>query len=340
MEDTGRSQIRHASYCRKKVRSPLKPRKKSCLACIKAKTRCDALLPSCSRCLERKFTCLFQIQSQAPKPSANCTELLCMRHRNPSSGIEHSLGENPDASLLPSQIPPTIYASRGPFEPNTTESPSRTNSKSPNWLGSLFEGTGSLQAELAIYDEQFMDVDQDLLQTPILYDQFPLPEISPQHFPVRGHVFPLFTDLGEASSEAWLPAPHRVSMDHRSLDVLNGPVAEPALRAPKSFFPKRVRNSRLRLNSTYVVSTLRAYPSLILPGSSLPPFIHQHCIINTAGQDGGVVYPSLPGPLSACSTIMTMWSVKNKSNSPVIWRAIRVEQERLSEEVRSTQAIS
>lgn len=62
-----KSQLRHIAYCRR-TRSRLRPRKKSCLACIKAKTRCDLVFPSCSRCAARKLSCEYEAPSPLQDP--------------------------------------------------------------------------------------------------------------------------------------------------------------------------------------------------------------------------------------------------------------------------------
>ena len=46
-------------------------RKKSCQKCRTAKARCDLLLPSCTRCLERRISCQYD-GSHAPLRSGAC----------------------------------------------------------------------------------------------------------------------------------------------------------------------------------------------------------------------------------------------------------------------------
>ncbi|KIV99143.1 hypothetical protein, variant [Verruconis gallopava] len=41
------------------------PRRKSCSACVKAKRRCDMLLPQCTRCFQKKANCVYN--GQAPR---------------------------------------------------------------------------------------------------------------------------------------------------------------------------------------------------------------------------------------------------------------------------------
>lgn len=58
------------------------PRRKSCMACAKAKRRCDLAFPACSRCSLRQLDCHYPslIQGNAPSsipttPDLNCLDL-------------------------------------------------------------------------------------------------------------------------------------------------------------------------------------------------------------------------------------------------------------------------
>ncbi|KAH8684915.1 hypothetical protein BGZ60DRAFT_398670 [Tricladium varicosporioides] len=102
-------------------------------------------------------------------------------------------------------------------------------------------------------------------------------------------------------------------------------------RPQKAFWPRKKGDSRFSLNRHFVLCTLRSYPHQILPGKSLPPFIHPQSLINSTQEDG-VIQKSLPVSLAACAAIIQMCSVKDESNALFIWRAIRMEQERLSAE--------
>ncbi|KAI9742856.1 MAG: hypothetical protein M1818_003585 [Claussenomyces sp. TS43310] len=104
-------------------------------------------------------------------------------------------------------------------------------------------------------------------------------------------------------------------------------------KAPRAFWPRAVRDHQFSLNRSYVLCTLRSYPHMILSTQNLPPFIHLQCLIDIP-RDDGVIHKSLPGSLATCAAITQMWSVKNESNAVFIWKAIRMEQERLSAEVR------
>jgi hypothetical protein len=107
---------------------------------------------------------------------------------------------------------------------------------------------------------------------------------------------------------------------------------EPVLRAPRAFLPKPLHYHQLSLNRKYVICAVSSYPQMLLPGKSMPPFMHPQCLVEEPDQEGRVTR-SFPEPLAKCAGIVAMWSVKNRNNGVFIWRAIRAEQERLSEEV-------
>jgi hypothetical protein len=97
-------------------------------------------------------------------------------------------------------------------------------------------------------------------------------------------------------------------------------------QAIKAFWPKAVKWRQLSLMRKYVLSTLRTFPHIMLSDWALPPFVHRLCMIEEKRD-------SHPGPLSRCAGIMALWSTKNENNKHYIWKIIRMEQERLAEEV-------
>lgn len=109
-------------------------------------------------------------------------------------------------------------------------------------------------------------------------------------------------------------------------------------KAPKSFTPRISETNQFSLNRKYVLSALRSYPYMILPGKSLPPFIHPQCAREIARGDG-MGERSLLGPLATCAAIVQMFTAKTESNTIFIWKAIRMEQERISAEVCNTSSL-
>lgn len=126
---------------------------------------------------------------------------------------------------------------------------------------------------------------------------------------------------------------HEAAPDHQisNLDIMKALMfPEFNAKALKAFWPRRIRDNQFSLNKAYVLNTLRSLPSMLVPGKGQPPFIHPQCLTNG----------SPPGPLATCAAIVQMMSVRNESNAVFIWKAIRMEQERLSSEVCAIPAFS
>jgi hypothetical protein len=188
--------------------------------------------------------------------------------------------------------------------------------------------------ESVSYDpEAFNAADNSIFQDPDMFGSLSLASVTTQCVLGRKHTSP---DLVHHLSEDILLADHRHSTNFSSLEVLNSLGLEPALRAPRAFWPKTVRYRQLSLNIKYVICTLSTYPHMMLPDKGMPPFIHSQWLVREFDQDGRVTQTSLPGPLATCAGIIALWSVKNGNNSLFIWRAIRAEQERIAEEVGVT----
>ena len=96
----------------------------------------------------------------------------------------------------------------------------------------------------------------------------------------------------------------------------------------RAFAPKRPRSKEMSLISKYIGSTLRKYPAMMLDATP-PPFIYHQCMASK----GHFEPNALPGPLPRCSGIVAMWSTKNANNQHYVWKILRIEQERLSEEI-------
>ncbi|RDW82486.1 hypothetical protein BP6252_03598 [Coleophoma cylindrospora] len=109
-------------------------------------------------------------------------------------------------------------------------------------------------------------------------------------------------------------------------DSLPFDIIEP--KFPKAFQPRRLLNQQISLNRRFIICTLRSYPSMLLSGTRLPPFIHPKFMVKASEHSSAE--RSLPGSLGMCLSIVNWYSVKNKENSEYIWRAIRMEQERIS----------
>lgn len=100
---------RHGYYCRDKKGSNRRLRLRSCLSCIKAKTRCDTGRPSCARCESRIIPCVYP--GGRPRSNAdNATSSAIVNGNAAAEDKDSTLAwpttisrESTDAALLPTE---------------------------------------------------------------------------------------------------------------------------------------------------------------------------------------------------------------------------------------------
>lgn len=199
-----------------------------------------------------------------------------------------------------------------------------------SWSSTLSDGVDSSYATLSTFPEDF---NRNVVRSPDKFGDMSFLGLSPQQSPEKGLISYAPMTISKVPAEGNLFPGHRYSADFSNLQALSPLGIQPAFRAPRVFWPRKVRYRQLSLNQKYAICTLRSYPHYLLPGKGMPPFIHPQCQIQKVSQDGRVAQTSIPEALAKCAGIIAMWSVKDKNNSVFIWRAIRSEQERLSKEV-------
>jgi hypothetical protein len=90
------------------------------------------------------------------------------------------------------------------------------------------------------------------------------------------------------------------------------------------------------LTTKTIFGQVAAYPSLLVSGLTLPPFIHSKCALN----DGSTYncakaqkHECLGKTLSICAALVGMWLERTPASSPFIWETIYKEIARLDREV-------
>lgn len=295
-----KSQIRHSSYCRKRAKNPPKPRKRSCLSCTRAKTSCSADLPACSRCCRKGIACEYQDSRSAVKPPARLVRPVPEKALSPS--IDNSSSLEPFADPFPLT-----------FSDISSDGAGLVDGTSSSLTGAF---NGSVD-----YFPQYPHISDGLPESSILsYEVFAGNEIalSPIH-------------STKSQPEVMFLLDSTKSMPNPNSRIFDPLGSAPSLRVPRAFKPRTIRNWRLSLLRRFVLANINAYPAAMLPGKGFPPFIHAQCPV---GESHKYTDPkSIPRPLTTCSGIVAMWSMKNESNVSFIWNSIRGEHERLAEEV-------
>lgn len=275
---------------------------------------------------------------QLPKPPIGLSDQQEAHNVVPASGtlLSSAISLNP--------FLPTYSGESLSYDLGYTAALDVTSSNSPRPLDTFNSSITHLAGADNSYDvlpasaEDFDITKTDVFKSPVAFGDMSLPPIMPENVLERQEISSTLTSHSETPSEGVLFANHKHLTLLSRLEALNRLVTQPVLRAPRSFRPRQVRYRQLSLNRKFVICTLSAYPHMLLPGKGMPPFIHPRCLIQGSDPDGHVAQ-ALPGPLATCAGIVALWSVKNRTNSVFVWRAIRAEQERLLEEVYSTQSV-
>lgn len=240
----------------------MRSRKRACQACTKAKARCDASLPHCSRCLARSLTCDYA-------PDSHTQYQLQISKSRTSHAISQGALDYPVDTLRNHQVTnldiveTRAYHDYDPY---------------------------SVTTNVANFDSVKNDAEE---------------------FQLTG-------------GEAWEFSDETESVTQDSLTTLFP-------RPLRLFIPQCFAGSKSPLTQRYLLCTLRSYPVMMLRGQN-PPFIHPRTIFDEP-EDFGPRRKMKAGPLAVCNELLQMFTMKNRDNVVQIWRAIRMEQERLLSEV-------
>ena len=215
------------------------------MVCIKAKTRCDLLYPSCTRCSSKNLSCIYEQPHSSKAPAA----LLPI-----------PTDQDAEVALNSSFV--------GDF---TSDLPSHNTmlALSPSSLHNSFV----LADEFTSSDSSQDGEDWNLRLSEIF------PEYTERRLTQEGNrlIQPIqnfaHDDFG-LSIDLW-------DYEQGFVDTgftLNYITPKP----PRAFLPRQVRDRSSLLNGNYVMCALRAYPFRIIPGQELPPFIHAYCSADTS----------------------------------------------------------
>lgn len=239
----------------------MRSRKRACHACTKAKARCDAAIPHCSRCSARSLTCdydpnshtQYQLQTAKSRTSHPISQAL----NYPVDTLRNQQATNLDI------VETRAYHDYDPY---------------------------TVTANATDFDSVKTDTE----------------------------------DFQLTGGEAWDFSDENESVTQDSLTTLFP-------RPLRLFIPQRFACSKSPLTQRYLLCTLRSYPVMMLRGQN-PPFIHPRTLFEDP-EDFDPGRKMKAGPLAVCNELLQMFTLKNRDNVVQIWRAIRMEQERLFSEV-------
>ncbi|CZR61487.1 uncharacterized protein PAC_11383 [Phialocephala subalpina] len=291
---------RHVRYCRTKAKDGVSTRRKSCVACIKAKTRCGMTLPSCSRCSSKGLQCLYKSANAPSSPEVQGVhvEEPALVGAAPPLLAEIALDSSPSATGQVRSPRDLWYLSSGNgFDHNL----------STNTWQDLYSNAETNNIEGPIFPNEILDLHSFSWNYPS--DTF-LPQIH--HFKDRVVLGSFYV------IDVQLPS---VELDTKTIlekrDVRAGPHGSTLGRA-------------------YCMTALRSYPAMLCSDvGTLPPFVHARSRPRNKSRYVDDETVALPEPLEICISIMRMYTAKTPGNLPFIWHTIGAESQRIEGNYRS-----
>jgi hypothetical protein len=123
------------------------------------------------------------------------------------------------------------------------------------------------------------------------------------------------------------PVIDQVSHVPQALTPLFSIPPTPSMYSPRSLISRPSMTDGLKRTTNLILHTLKSYPKMMLHHNTLPPFIHPRLISSNVDNDD-------MEPLLNCMSLVHMVKGGVKGNKKLFWRNVRIECERLREEVR------
>ena len=314
-ENAGKSYLRHGSYCRK-AKARVRSRKKACVACTKAKTRCNLIYPECSRCVAKNITCGYGqtvpvgslVTSNTPSIQTEMPLHLQISPKLDSAVTSLQLGSTTTKPFTPSQNSMSDFVTVLPFESNIWNFEPVDNTSTYIENPTVEEDS---TGELAI-SKFFGSID------------------SVSTFPNESQLTFLHSLPAALLADGIGLSPDLPNIEDWNTFGFDEIMPE----SVKLFSVRKAPKRQLSLSRSYLLCTLRSYPHMMISHQSLPPFIHPYYGYggNTSRNEIDTHQYGL-APLNNCAAIVKWYSAKNQDNIGFIWGTIRMEQERLLAEV-------
>lgn len=125
--------------------------------------------------------------------------------------------------------------------------------------------------------------------------------------------------------------PNQATPTDMGSEATSDPFDQMMIEPPQPFAVKWF-DKNFTLNRSFVLTTLKSYPFMMLPDQVPPPFIHQHFAFQESDNLSKGRKVRQP-PLQNCVAIVRWYSVRDEDNTVFVGNTIRVEIERLLKEV-------
>jgi hypothetical protein len=293
---------RHGYYCRSRPADQRKSRKRACAACIISKVRCDVQTPSCSKCQLRGLSCVYA----GLRTAANSQDGTAV-------------------NLRPGDFQPADQTTVIVHDDQTTASNiSQTVGFLANQGNNVFDWDmlnmtnfdPSLPQESAeLYDQwdvaRFTSASTDPVDTFSSLKGFNFQ--APPHYPSTS-----------SSTSQTLSALGQDSNSNPSISYIIS-----SYHSIRSFAPRTMTRGKSQGGEVLLMQILKSFPKMMLRRETFPPFIHAHCTSADLVSNSS----ELIEPLANCMTVAQLFYSATGSSRKLVWRMIRMEIERVVQDV-------
>ncbi|TFB01577.1 hypothetical protein CCMA1212_006392 [Trichoderma ghanense] len=296
-------------------------RKKSCVQCRRAKTRCTLTLPRCSRCTSKSLPCEYT-GAAVPRMAPYSVLPVQATPATHSDTLQHA----GDLRALAGQAAAPGYAvmeSLGTVPSSSSASASASSSSA----GQMATPLHSARADWPPLHVEFAPEPSH----PATLDTFAMNLISPCQ-----NILPLLNTI--------TMNPPSSPDDEDTL--LRNPVTGSGTQSDFLLHDKtsRILTKRRALTASSVLATrailgqVCSYPAMLVSGHALPPFIHSRCsldddLTHDCAREGR--HGCLGTTLGVCASLVGMWMDRTAVNSSFVWGTIYNEVARIRREHES-----
>lgn len=260
---------------------------------------------SCISCARRKVRC----DNKQPECSRCMSKAVKCYYPGTMSAHRRPRIDSSDSTLIETQNIAVALAKAPPY----VEAPQEPRNDSDSLLNSMVPTSNleleDLGGEFINWDDPDVDL-ADFLNPQVDDENTRYPLIRPS--PFRRHSMPSM----DQEVQSW----QSVSASNISIPT------QPSYSIRRLIQRPRVKAAAQR-TTKLILHTLKSYPMMMLRTSTLPPYIHPHLLSSD-------IEESHLEPLSNCMSLMHMITGPVRGSRKLFWRNVRLECERLLQEVR------
>ncbi|KAH8669456.1 hypothetical protein BGZ60DRAFT_35522 [Tricladium varicosporioides] len=333
------SRNRHVLYCRQKRLQPIYSRKKACSRCRQARTRCDQVIPQCSRCKLKNVECIYD---EVPLNTAS----LQLPQIEPPSNTNPRKTSTLDCTQYPVNRARSVYISNEISDVETWHDSIASQplempyvaSTSTNDQAPLIPVDHETSLEWSTSNQDVVHINGSLIpnrtENEYISSGPALVRAMPHNATQVDTLLGISTSCDPNFTNGFWESPHATTDLVTANIVWKQPMSN--LTPLSTLFLRRQQSFGSQIGGDFLLQTLKSYPRVLL-SNNLPLFIHQNvralrnlCVTRPNTTE---TQPTQPAEsLDICRTMVQIHSSKSKELSASVWRAIDLDLNRFTEQ--------